>query len=136
MIHRNLINVLLVVIVAGCSREAKGIAIPLTSASSSHSLGASGAYTSGSHSSFGSYSNPYKSMTKSYSPYSGALTSSMHSTIPSYSSAYTSPYSSAYTSPYSYGSMGSMGSMGMGSYGYDPMLGYETAIDMHGTGFY
>jgi hypothetical protein len=68
-------------------------------------------------------------MNKSYNPYSGALTSS--SPMHSYSSPYTGSYSSPYTSPY--GSYGSMS--GMGSY-FDQMPAYETAIDVHGAGFY
>lgn len=114
---------LLTLLVAGPPVSA--IAIPLTSASSGHVAGYGGSYSS--HNGYGS--SPYK-IGKSYNPYSAALTSSgMHSPIP-YSSPYTSPYSSGYTSPYSYSSMS-----GMGSY-FDQMPAYETAIDVHGSGFY
>lgn len=110
--------------------QVTGIAIPLTTATSSHSGAYGGAY--GSLSSYGS--SPYK-LTKSYNPYSSAMTSSpMHSSM-SYTSPYSSPYSSAYTNPYSYGSMGSMSSMSPMNY-YDQMPAYETAIDVHGAGFY
>ena len=106
------------------------IAIPLTSASSAgHPASYSGSYAP----SYNSYDSSSYKIGKSYNPYSGALTSSsMHSANP-YSSPYTSPYTNSYGSPYSYGSMS-----GMGSY-FDQMSqlpAYETAIDVHGSGFY
>lgn len=116
----------------------EGIAIPISSNhggysgssyGSQHGYGSAAGYSNNHGSSYTSspYTAAYKSMKGYNTPHSAALTSNYGSHHPSSSS---SPFSAALMSGY-----GSMSGGYGGSY-YDPYAAYETAIDIHGPGFY